>query len=266
MADHGLVKSSGDGLGDEQQVAFAALRAGRSFAQAAEEADVNRTTIYRWVHGDPRFRAAYNAWKREMAESAHVRMLKLADKAVDVVERALDKDDAKVAVRMLKHLAVMRRPKSGRTDAEGLKLQMDQRERARDLGDLRMMTKHLLDKAGLSSADQRRYLRKHGYMAVAKQVAEMSRSKAAAERIEPGQPQVETSTAQAATDMHLQPAQEPERESGNGPARRVEAMGPWFEEIEHATENATEHATPPAMLHDVEEDAEPQVTQQQDVA
>src|SRR6185312_3679193 len=82
-----------EALSDKQRAAFESLRGGSSFAIAAERAGVGRVTVYRWVKADPNFRAAYNAWRQEMAESAQTRLLKLADKAVDCVEEALKCND-----------------------------------------------------------------------------------------------------------------------------------------------------------------------------
>jgi len=90
---------------------------------------VHRATVFRWVKRDPYFAAAFNAWKLEMRDSAQVRLLKLADKAVDVVEKALDRGDEKVAMKMLRQLQVMRRANVGATDGETIKVEMDLREK-----------------------------------------------------------------------------------------------------------------------------------------
>jgi transposase-like protein len=79
----GWVEGRVEGLSESQELALAALRAGATFGKAAEAAGVNRTTVYRWVHGDPHFRAAYNAWQQAAAESARARLTQLADLAVD---------------------------------------------------------------------------------------------------------------------------------------------------------------------------------------
>ena len=69
MSDTAIESISADGLGQTQQTALAALKGGKSFPQAAEVAGVNRATVYRWVQADPHFRAAYNQWQQEQAES-----------------------------------------------------------------------------------------------------------------------------------------------------------------------------------------------------
>src|SRR6185437_7546952 len=85
------------GMNTAQETALAALRSGSSFPQAAEQAGVNRATVYRWVQRDAAFRAAYNAWQHELVESAHARLLKLSERAVEVLEHALKHGDKDVA-------------------------------------------------------------------------------------------------------------------------------------------------------------------------
>lgn len=157
-------------LGQKQETALAALRGGSSFPQAAEAAGVGRATVYRWMQSDPHFRAAYNAWQQEQAESARARLLKLADQAVDVVEKALARGDQKIAVGVLKNIGAMRRPERGATDPEVLKLQMDlQRERDKYKA-CEGMVQHLLTQAGLTPAQQRQYIREQGMSTLAKQL------------------------------------------------------------------------------------------------
>ena len=160
----------GKGLREKQESALSALRGGSSFPQAAQAAGVGRATVYRWMQSDPHFRAAYNAWQQEQAESAQARLLRLADQAVDVVEKALVRGDQKVAVGVLKSIGAMRRPQRGATDPQVLKLQMQlQRERDKYKA-CEGMVQHLLTKAGLTAAEQRQYIREHGLSTLAKQL------------------------------------------------------------------------------------------------
>jgi transposase len=163
MAESGmaLVEQSRE-LDEPQQAALTALRAGQSFALAAEMAGVHRATVFRWVKRDPYFAAAFNAWKSELQASAEVRLLKLTDKAVDVVEKALERGDEQVAMKMLRQLQVMRRTKVGATDGETMKVEMDLQEKRRHRSQTREMARIMLEKSGLSPAEQRRYIRRHG--------------------------------------------------------------------------------------------------------
>jgi len=146
----------------KQREAMEALKLGKSFPQAAEAAGVNRATVYRWLQADPHFKAAYNAWQRELSESAHSRLLKLTEKAVDVVEKALECDDRKVAMKLLMELGSLRPARRGTIDPNVLRMQMlHQKSRREYRADMKMMD-HLLAKMGLSLAQRRRYIRDHG--------------------------------------------------------------------------------------------------------
>jgi transposase len=148
-----------EGLPAPQQEALAAIKSGLSFPKAAEAAGVGRTTIYRWVQSDPHFRAAYNAWQQETRESAHARLLKLTEKAVEVVEAALRRSDEKTAVALLKHLGVLRPRRAGTTEANVLQVQMLLEKSKREHKADTALARHLLGKAGLTPREQRRFLR-----------------------------------------------------------------------------------------------------------
>jgi hypothetical protein len=143
-------------LSDAQHSALVALHSGCSFVRAAEAAGVNRTTLYRWVQGHAAFRAAYNAWQREMTESARARLLKLTDRAVDVVEKALENDNQNVAMQLLKQSGMMRRRRQqGSIEADVLGLQIEQRQKREFRAAARGKLKELLTKAGCPPKRQR---------------------------------------------------------------------------------------------------------------
>jgi hypothetical protein len=89
------------GLSAEKQAILELLRVGKSVAETARAAGVNRVTIYRWLKDDAHFRAAYNQWMDEMALSYRSRMMMLTDKAVDTIEHALESGDARAAMQLL---------------------------------------------------------------------------------------------------------------------------------------------------------------------
>jgi hypothetical protein len=157
MAAMGMVART-DELTIAQQGAIEALRNGCSFVRAAEAAGVSRVTLYRWVRADAAFRAAYNAWQAEMADSARARLLKLTDQAVDVVEAALRRNDEKTAVQMLKDLGVLRPRRRGSTDAEVVGLQIDLQQKREYRKASTAMMRHLLGKAGKSRKQQRQII------------------------------------------------------------------------------------------------------------
>ena len=119
-----------------QQAALWALREGMNLQQAAERAQVARMTLYRWIQKDPHFRAAYNLWQQEIAETARARLLKLSEKAVDAVERQLINGDAKVAVAVLRELGVLRRVRDGSSVPRVVGMEMQVRQ-ARELQNTR---------------------------------------------------------------------------------------------------------------------------------
>jgi hypothetical protein len=108
------------------------------------------------VQANPQFRAAYNLWQREAAESARARLLRMTDKAVDVVEQALERGDEKVAVNILRATGVLRRQRVGSIDAQVLELQMQLRQRREQQKAEKGMMRHLLEKAGASCRQSRR--------------------------------------------------------------------------------------------------------------
>ncbi|HEY2588140.1 MAG TPA: hypothetical protein VGI81_20520 [Tepidisphaeraceae bacterium] len=146
------------GMSTAQESALAALRSGSSFPQAAEQAGVNRATIYRWVQRDAAFRAAYNAWQRELVESAHARLLKLSERAVEVLEDAIKRRDKDIAYKMLKHLGVLRPRRAGSTDERVVKLQLDLQEK-RELRNAEVkLANHVLKKARIPRRERREAL------------------------------------------------------------------------------------------------------------
>lgn len=146
----GSLRGAGEGLSGVQEVALAALRGGQTFVGAAEQAGVSRMTLYRWLRGNPHFRAAFNAWQQEVTDSARARLVKLADRAVDVVEQALGRNDEKVALKVLRSVGVIRkRSAGGSINPEVLKLKMELREK-RELHQAEMkMLHYLMKKAGI---------------------------------------------------------------------------------------------------------------------
>jgi hypothetical protein len=101
-------------LPPDQRTALELLRAGTNITDAARDAGIDRRTIYRWLNHDPAFRAAYNQWQNELEESCRARLLALTGKAVDAVERSLEKGDAALALRVIRDLGI-NRPSTRRT-------------------------------------------------------------------------------------------------------------------------------------------------------
>ena len=62
--------------------ALNALVAGQSVSKAAQAAEVDRTTVHRWLKEDPQFAAEHNAARLEMAETVQSGIRELADEAI----------------------------------------------------------------------------------------------------------------------------------------------------------------------------------------
>lgn len=97
---------STENLSDQQVAVLRAIAKGRSIVAAAREAGVGRTTVYRW-HQDPHFQKCLQAWQSQSKESGRNIMLTLIERSARIVERALDKDDLRVALTLLTKLGVL---------------------------------------------------------------------------------------------------------------------------------------------------------------
>lgn len=97
---------SAENLTDQQVVVLRAIANGKSIAAAAREAGVGRTTVHRWHH-DPHFQKCLQAWQSQTRESGRNIMLTLIERSARIVERALDKDDVRVALTLLTKLGVL---------------------------------------------------------------------------------------------------------------------------------------------------------------
>ena len=120
-------------LSPAQELALGALMAGGRVTEAADAAGVSRSTLHRWMR-EPVFLAAHNGRRLELAASANAKLRNLRDKALDVVDQALDAGDARVAVAVLKGVGMLdgQSPLVGSDDpvrvAKGLKSAERQQE------------------------------------------------------------------------------------------------------------------------------------------
>lgn len=93
-------------LSHGQMTALEALVRGSTATQAAAEAEVDRTTLWRWMKA-PTFAAAYNARKREMWASAEMRLLGLHSRAIDAVEGAIQGGNTGVALAVIRGMGLL---------------------------------------------------------------------------------------------------------------------------------------------------------------
>lgn len=113
-----------DQLSAHQLAALHAITSGKNLSDAAQTAGISRRTIYNWLATDPHFRAAYNAWKKELMEFGRGRLVKMTETAIDAVRIALEKGDARLAMTLLKNIGMLAPETPGRTDPELVKAEM----------------------------------------------------------------------------------------------------------------------------------------------
>lgn len=89
-------------LSDKQLVALKSLLAGMTQSQAAEAADVHRSTINRWLSEDDHFIAARNLARQELRDAQAAKLEVVCDKAVEAVSKAIEGGDARIAMNVLK--------------------------------------------------------------------------------------------------------------------------------------------------------------------
>src|SRR4051794_33178435 len=86
-------------LPEKQEKALAYLLAGQGVTAAAQAAGVSRQPVHRWKSDDAGFVAAYNAARRELAETLKQERTLLACEAAQVTRRLLGDDGVPAAVR-----------------------------------------------------------------------------------------------------------------------------------------------------------------------
>jgi transposase-like protein len=109
-------------LSPAQFVAIDLMLQGSTMVAAARSAGVTRKTLYRWLHHDPKFQAAYNAWQLDALTSARSRLLAMTDDAVNTLAARV-KTDGRLAFSLLKSLGTLDRPTPGSTDPEEIEVQ-----------------------------------------------------------------------------------------------------------------------------------------------
>jgi hypothetical protein len=83
---------------------------------------VDRTAVHRWLKYDFGFRAAFNRERRRLREAMQARLMTLAEKAAECVERSPADGDGKTALALLKGLGLLsgELPPVGRDDPTGI--------------------------------------------------------------------------------------------------------------------------------------------------
>jgi hypothetical protein len=118
-------------LSPAQYMAIDLLLQGNTLIASAQSAGVTRRTLYRWLHHDAKFRAAYNAWQADVVTSARSRSLGMLDDAANTLAVAV-KTDGRLAYAVLKSMGVLEKPVPGSMDPEEIKQAMEIEEREKE--------------------------------------------------------------------------------------------------------------------------------------
>jgi hypothetical protein len=89
-------------LSIEQHNAIDLLILGHTDHTVAEQIGVARETICRWRNENPYFMAELNRRRKDVWQTAQERLRGLVGKAIDILEKALQPDDVKAAVTVLR--------------------------------------------------------------------------------------------------------------------------------------------------------------------
>lgn len=111
-----MAQSAAEELSGHQRRVMSLLAAGNSVAKSAQLAQVGRRTVYRWLKEDATFRAVYNAWRRELVQSARTRMLTLADDAIDTIQEAIIGGNVNASLAVARSMGLLDPPHAGPDD------------------------------------------------------------------------------------------------------------------------------------------------------
>lgn len=126
-----------EGLSDHQRKVMTYLATGHSIAKAAHLGKVNRRTVYRWLNDDAQFCAVYNAWRRELEQSAKTRLLAMADDAIDTIHGAILTGHVNASLTVAKSMGLLTKPRIGPDDPERILRKRRAREMRQTANELR---------------------------------------------------------------------------------------------------------------------------------
>ena len=124
-------------LSPQQDTVIDALLSGSSVTAAAKKAGVHRCTVHDWLRDDLAFQCSLNERRSELRSAMRIRLVNLAEKAIDVITDAIESGgDARCAMELLKGVGLIAPSKIGITDRHLLLHMARQREIAKDGLDL----------------------------------------------------------------------------------------------------------------------------------
>lgn len=116
-----------------QRTAIIALTSGRTRADAALAAGVSRATLFRWLGKDPGFQAAFNAWQKDVVNTAQAELLAATRDAVATVINAIRNGDAKLAWKLLEAHKLTTLAAPGSTDIDELERRLAVERKKQDI-------------------------------------------------------------------------------------------------------------------------------------
>ena len=132
-----MATAAAEGLSDHQRKVMTYLAAGNSIAKAAHLGQVNRRTVYRWLKEDANFCAVYNAWRKELEQSAKTRLLAMADDALDTIHGAILTGHVNASLTVAKSMGLLAKPRIGPDDPERIMRKRRAREMRQTADELR---------------------------------------------------------------------------------------------------------------------------------
>jgi len=90
----------GQNLNGKKARALEALLSGKSVEEAAQQAGVSRTTLFRWLREDERFRDEYRRAGSQLMEGALRRLQQLCGEAVETLAEVMGEREATAASRV----------------------------------------------------------------------------------------------------------------------------------------------------------------------
>lgn len=97
-----LNKNAQNKLSQKQLNAIDLILTGLNDREVAESLGVGRNTVNKWRNHDADFQAELNERRKELNEATQNRIRSLTQKALDAIEYALEKGDARIALEVLK--------------------------------------------------------------------------------------------------------------------------------------------------------------------
>ena len=89
-------------LSSKQLMAIDMILMGSNDREVAESLGVGRNTVNKWRNHDADFQAELNERRKELNEATQNRIRSLTQKALDAIEYALERGDARIALEVLK--------------------------------------------------------------------------------------------------------------------------------------------------------------------